>query len=141
MRLARMTTRRWMIAVAVVGLLLGVVVGGQRLKQRRDYYIRQANVEARWENFFRSMAASGASRRLKQRPFIILDGHSHQAATLSAYFAGRKDTCLHASSRPWLSGPPALPAGDFIIIDPLSQTVVFDKTGHALPNSGDSPSF
>jgi hypothetical protein len=141
MRLSRMTTRRWMIAMAVVALLLGVVVGGQRLKQRRDYYIRQANVEARWENVFRSMAARVASRPLKQQPSIMLDGHSHQAATLAAYFAWRKYTYLHASSRPWLSGPPALPAGDFIIIDPLSQTVVFDKTGHALPNSGGSPSF
>ena len=113
MRLARMTTRRWMIAVAVVGLLLGVVVGGQRLKQRRDYHIRQANSEARWENFFRSMAARDASRPPKQRPSIMLDGHSYQAATLAAYLAGRKDTYIHISSRPWLSGPPALPAGDF----------------------------
>jgi hypothetical protein len=32
MRLTRMTTRRLMIAVAVVGLLLGIVVGGWRLK-------------------------------------------------------------------------------------------------------------
>jgi hypothetical protein len=34
MRRSRMTTRRWMVAVAVVGLLLGVVVEGWRLKQR-----------------------------------------------------------------------------------------------------------
>jgi hypothetical protein len=35
-----MSTRRWMIAVAVVGLLLGVVVGGWRLKQQRDYCLQ-----------------------------------------------------------------------------------------------------
>ena len=30
MRHTRVTTRRWMVAVAVVGLLLGVVVAGRR---------------------------------------------------------------------------------------------------------------
>jgi hypothetical protein len=87
------------------------------------------------------MATRVASRPPKQRPSIRLGGHSYQAATLAAYLAGRKETYLHAASRPWLSGPPALPGGEFLILDPLSQTVVFDKTGHALPKSGDSPSF
>ena len=37
MRLTRMTTRRLMIAVAVVGLLMGGIVGGVRLRRRREY--------------------------------------------------------------------------------------------------------
>ena len=39
MRLPRMTTRRWMVAVAVMGLLMGGVVGGVRLKRRHDYFL------------------------------------------------------------------------------------------------------
>jgi hypothetical protein len=31
----RMTTRRWIVAVAAIGLMIG---GGVRLKQRRDYF-------------------------------------------------------------------------------------------------------
>ena len=41
MRLPRMTTRRWMVtvAVAVIGLTIG---GGVWLKQRRDYFLSLA---------------------------------------------------------------------------------------------------
>jgi hypothetical protein len=42
MRLPRMTTRRWMIAVSVVGLVMGGIVGGVRLKRRHDYYLSRA---------------------------------------------------------------------------------------------------
>jgi hypothetical protein len=88
MRLSRMTTRRWMIAVAVVGLLLGVVDGGRRLKQRQDYCLQQASGHARMETFFRSMESGSAARPPPQRPAIIVDGHAYQAATLVACFAG-----------------------------------------------------
>jgi hypothetical protein len=41
MRVPRMTTRRWMIFVVVVGLLMGVIVGGVRLRHHRpDVAIR-----------------------------------------------------------------------------------------------------
>jgi hypothetical protein len=43
MRLPRMTTRRWMIVVAVVSLLIS---GGLRLKQRRDYFLSLARSHA-----------------------------------------------------------------------------------------------
>jgi hypothetical protein len=39
MRLPRMTTRRWMVAVAVIGLMIG---GWVRLEQRRDYFLSLA---------------------------------------------------------------------------------------------------
>jgi hypothetical protein len=39
MRLPRMTTRRWMIAVAAIGLMIG---GGVWLEQRRDYLLSLA---------------------------------------------------------------------------------------------------
>ena len=38
-RIPRMTTRRWMIAVAAIGLMIG---GGVWLEQRRDYFLTLA---------------------------------------------------------------------------------------------------
>ncbi len=35
----RMTTRRWMIAEAILGLMMGGSVGGYRLKRRRDHFL------------------------------------------------------------------------------------------------------
>ena len=115
MRFTEMTTRRWMIAVAVVGLLLGVVVGGRRLKQRRDYCLQQASDQARTEKFFRSMESRVASRPLPHRPSIIVDGHTYQAATLAAFYGERKEIFLHAASRPWISVPPAALRHAFLI--------------------------
>jgi hypothetical protein len=39
MQLPRMTTRRWMILVVAIGLLIG---GGVQLKRRRDYFLSLA---------------------------------------------------------------------------------------------------
>jgi hypothetical protein len=41
-----MTTRRWMIAVAVVALLLGGGIGGVRLKRRHDLFVLLAQSHA-----------------------------------------------------------------------------------------------
>jgi hypothetical protein len=128
MRLTRMTTRRLMIAVAVIGLLLGVVVGGWRLKLRRDYCLQQASNHARTEKFFRSIELRVVSRPPAERPSFTVDGHSYQAATLAAYFAGRKNLYLHTASRPWLSVPPVTPPYMFVISDPRAQ-VVFEIQG------------
>ena len=42
MRLPRMTTRRWILAVVVVALLLGA----ERIVERRAYFLTRAEVEA-----------------------------------------------------------------------------------------------
>ena len=49
MRLPRMTTRRWMIAVAVVGLLIGGCIGGVRLKRWHDHFLHRARYHALME--------------------------------------------------------------------------------------------
>jgi hypothetical protein len=49
MRLPRMTTWRWMVAVAVVGLLMGAAIGGVRLKQRRDLFLALGTNHAQQE--------------------------------------------------------------------------------------------
>ena len=42
MRLPRMTTRRWMIDVAVVAMLVGWIVGAEWLRRRRDEFLSRA---------------------------------------------------------------------------------------------------
>ncbi len=49
MRLPRMTTRRWMIAVAVVALLIGGSIGGYRLKRFHDLFLDRAEYHAMME--------------------------------------------------------------------------------------------
>jgi hypothetical protein len=49
MRLPRMTTRRWMVAILIVGLTLGGIVGGVRLKRRRDYFLVRLEYHALME--------------------------------------------------------------------------------------------
>jgi len=139
MRRSRMTTRRWMIAVAVVGLLLGVVVGGQRLKQRRDYYLQQANNQARWENYFRSMASRVASRPRLQQPSIIFAERTYSVAELAAEYAKRKVMYLHAASRPWISVPPTQGRQEMHIYNPTSP-IFIEKSRRPLAESRESPS-
>ena len=49
MRMPRMTTRRWLIAVLVLGLGMGAMVGGVRLKRRRDSFLARARFHAQTE--------------------------------------------------------------------------------------------
>jgi putative exporter of polyketide antibiotics len=46
MRLPRMTIRRWMVVVAVVGLVMGGMIGGYRLKRRRDGFVIRVRYHA-----------------------------------------------------------------------------------------------
>jgi len=139
MRRSRMTTWRWMVAVAVVGLLLGVVVEGRRLKQRRDYYLRQANDVARWENYCRSMASRVASRPPLQRPSVTSIGQTYTIAEVAAEYAKLKEMYLHAASRPWISIPPAYGRRAFLVDLPYPPRVVVENSGRPLPESGESP--
>jgi hypothetical protein len=50
MRLPRMTTRRWMIAVAGAALLLGGAVGGNRLKQVHSRLLFHEARYTEWHN-------------------------------------------------------------------------------------------
>jgi hypothetical protein len=142
-----MTTRRWMVAVAVVGLLLGVGVEGRRLKQQRDYYLQQANDVAQRENDCRSIASRVASRPSLQQPPVTFVGQTHtvaevaaEYAKVAAYYAKRKEMYLHAASRPWISVPPDRRAFLIPLVHVLSPPVAFEKSGRPLPESGESPS-
>jgi hypothetical protein len=85
-----MTTRRWMIAVAVVGLAMG----GDRLERRRDDFLVLAQYHAAEEAFRR-----GVGRRVRHPllPRMI----EHAAALARKY--------RHAARHPWLPVAPDRP--------------------------------
>ena len=87
MRLPRMTMRRWMIAVAVAGDLLGAVVWGRRLKQRRDFTSSRPTSTRGWSDF------SDPSRRCFRPASRRLAGPSK---TSQGSWSAR------ASHQPWL---------------------------------------
>jgi hypothetical protein len=58
MRMPRMTLRWCMTAVAVVGLLMGGIVGGFRLKRRHDSFLARARRYAQREALVRASEAS-----------------------------------------------------------------------------------
>jgi hypothetical protein len=126
MRRHRMTTRRWMIAVAVVGLLLGSVIGCWRLKRRWDYCLQQAENQAWMETYFRSTGSRLVSTSPPQRLSIIIDGDTYQIDKMVTYCAERKRLYLRAASRPWLSVPPDQTGEILFILEP-SQTMVFER--------------
>ena len=61
MRLPRMTTGRWMIAVAVVALLFGGYREARRLKRKRESCLARATWHAEAEAFYRRSVASAAT--------------------------------------------------------------------------------
>ncbi len=49
MRLPRMTTRRWMVAVAAIGLLLGATISIRRYHVLRHTYLERAAFHEAWK--------------------------------------------------------------------------------------------
>ena len=62
MRLPRMTTRRWMVAVAIVALSLGGSLYAVRLKRKSDSCLARATWHAGAETYYRGLIASVATR-------------------------------------------------------------------------------
>jgi hypothetical protein len=106
MRLPRMTTRRWMVAVAVVALLLGTAVIGHRLKRRHDYFLSRAQYHVSGE----AGARAGADRELafmmarKYPPDRVKDIMA-QAQRAIAYHAFLAHEYHRAARYPWLPEP------------------------------------
>ena len=70
MRLVRMTTRRWMVVAMIVGLLMGVIVGGVRLKQMRSHFLSRSV----------SLAAGGFPPKLEKYQRGIAEGFPRHIA-------------------------------------------------------------
>ena len=100
MRLPRMTTRRWMVVVAAVGLLMGGAIVGYRLKQWHSFFVARAQHHARMEAAFSSFGGT-------------LSAHSkHIRASVSenlGYHVAMARKYRHAARFPWLSVAPDPP--------------------------------
>ena len=99
MRLPQVTTRRLMVAVALVSVLFGGIVQLHRLKRWRNHYLQLANEYARKEQSLRSPEVE-----------IMVNGQPWPVDMMVSFLSARKKAYLHAASRPWLSVPPALPS-------------------------------
>jgi hypothetical protein len=70
MRLPRMTTRRWMIVIAIVGLALGLVIGGFRLQRRQSEFLARAQRHAKMEALYWQQEANVRAFFEAQTAFI-----------------------------------------------------------------------
>jgi hypothetical protein len=123
MKLSRMTTRRWMATVAVVGLFLALVVGGWRLVKRRAYCLRQAESHTQSERLYRSIAKAfvtnyeNLSTSVTVRgpsPHLVLVGEQiYSADVLADYYADLTKKYHRVASRPWLPIEPEPPPPDY----------------------------
>jgi hypothetical protein len=97
MRLPRMTTRRWIGAVAVVGLLMGAIAETIReLRLAREYRARASTY--------------GVVLRLNRGERVVIGGvilgPGAGDPTLAAYSAEMERKCVRAAHYPWLPVEP-----------------------------------
>ena len=70
MRLPRMTTRRWMIAVATLAVILGGYREANRLKRSREEFLLKAARHAAEETDYRRRISSAESAVLREKTAI-----------------------------------------------------------------------
>lgn len=111
MRLPRMTTRRWMIAMAVLAAALGTVsLARQAARARR--YRRVAEYAERMEQYCRKVDAMDPKERARKDaedwddPYLHDPAWNHRAI---GYLEEVKIRYSHAADHPWLAAPPLPP--------------------------------
>ena len=97
MQIPRMTTRRWMIVVVVVGLVMVVV----RLNRRHRSFRDRAAEYALMERGYRGLAL-GAPRADWLQEAALYEGYA-------AYYAEMSRKYRHAARFPWLHVEPDPP--------------------------------
>jgi hypothetical protein len=145
MRPPRMTTRRWMIAVAVVALVLAGGIATRRWGYLRTarYYLALADACALQQQNFLRMAdesARAAAEARDQAKVIERQGNKREAAAstsmadgldqqatwlraMAAREVAERKRLLHAATRPWeaLGPDPAMPPSPVLIMPPVAQ--------------------
>jgi hypothetical protein len=93
MRLPRMTTRRWMVAVAIVALGFGGSIGAVRMKRLRDSYFALAMHHASLARALKAQASAPARlARLEPDPESMTTGEIAGATdSMSAFATDRWD--------------------------------------------------
>jgi hypothetical protein len=74
MRLPRMTTQRWMIAVAALSLTLGGYREATRLKRVRDEFLARATEHVAAETYYRRLASSSETSDLGRKMEVRKNG-------------------------------------------------------------------
>jgi hypothetical protein len=120
MRLPTMTTRRWMIVVVIVGLLMG----GARLKQTRDHFLSRAQYHESRERRFRAIGRSLSDYPANTKFFMPTDDFSSKGAIPGiahltrgemglpekiAYHAAMARKYWRVARRPWIPVEPDPP--------------------------------
>jgi hypothetical protein len=112
MPLARMTTRRWMVAVAVVGLLMGGAIGIVRLKRRSDDFTVRSQNHARQASLY-NLYTPGVDEHLRAtvEPEMrsVLENRKAYLLGAFAYHDAMTGKYLRAARYPWLPVEPDLP--------------------------------
>jgi hypothetical protein len=132
MRLPRMTTRRWMIVVMVVGLVMGAIIGGIRLKRRHEDFLYRAQrhensmillrmIRGRWPGPTRTVSRSLLERTFAEKPELLEGIAAYEQAIALAeqriawlerrisYNAAMARKYRHAARYPWLPIEPDPP--------------------------------
>jgi hypothetical protein len=149
MRLTRMTTRRWITVVAILGLVLGLFIGGWRFKKQRDYCLEKASHHAEMEKIFLAIEKAPPIEEKTEfgfrsaPPCILIDGRSYPPATLVKYHAELKQRYRRCAFRPWLSvlrEPSQYDLNwDFVITSPFIYPIDHEKAQSFPPRSNASP--
>jgi hypothetical protein len=111
MRIPRMTTRRWMVAVAVIGLLVG---GGVRLKRRRDYFLSLARSHAQKMPSFTAEGKAlrsrfGGTSGMSGEEIVLLSRDFDRMMNRADHHAALRRKYEHAARYPWLPVEPEPP--------------------------------
>jgi hypothetical protein len=119
MRLPLMTTRRWMIVVAIIGLITGGTIEGMRLKRRHDYaflsrleyYARKEDEAVGWERTYRKLVEreERAGSRCDD-----LRRHLDQISQGVEYYSALARKYRRAAHYPWLPVEPDPPEPDWM---------------------------
>jgi hypothetical protein len=110
MRLPRMTTRRWMMAVAVVAVMLAAPAIFRRhlsLRDQGDYHARMEGVHTYQARMIGQPTLDFADRE----PGIAAEWRTYAAfeAEIGAWHARLKEKYRHAARYPWLAIEPDPP--------------------------------
>jgi hypothetical protein len=131
MRLPRMTTRRWMVIVVIVGVVMGAIVGGVRLKRRHSYFLARVQSHAEREDdcrerkrLFDALEWNSAAEiewktkdkqggspevaRAKRTRALVHD-HKERATRGIAYHAAMAQKYRYAARYPWFPVEPDPP--------------------------------
>jgi hypothetical protein len=109
MRTLRMTTRRWIFAVAIVAVSMGFVVEAKRELRLASQYGLRAQFHAR-EGRLHAGAFDGG--RFRPPAGVSLEGFhafSIPGPEVAAYHAKMREKYERAASRPWASVEPDPP--------------------------------